>query len=56
MFNQHVLHRTCPRCESRDCATAPKVRFNGTDANINYGMKSTRLQCRECDMIWEEAD
>ena len=54
--SQHELQRICPRCKSWNNCVAPPLRVNGAIVNINGGMKTTRYLCKECYLVFEEAD
>ena len=56
MYNQHKLHRICPRCGSWKARTVPSINVKGPYVNFTNGLKTTRLCCEECGLVWEEAD
>jgi len=58
MWNQHKLHRICPRCESHKNRIVPpkKIIVDGAMVSLVNGMKTTQYHCEECDFVWEEAD
>jgi rubredoxin len=55
-WNQHELKRICPRCKSHHVAVAPKTKVNGSAVNITKGIKYTSYVCRNCNLMFDEAD